>query len=321
MGRGASRRRRVCFRRQMTALASAGAAASTPSLARHGDTSTPRTGTTVWQRFRRHRLAMVGAAMLLILVVLAIAAPVIARHDPYSIDLRAYRKPPSANHLLGTDSSGRDVLSRVLLAGRISLSVGLVAVSIYIVIGVVLGGIAGFYGGWIDGAIMRLADMILAFPSLIIIITVVALVGPSVYNVMIVIGCLGWPPVARLVRGNVLSLRERDFTLAARACGSSGGRTLFRHILPNALAPVIVAASFGMAQAILLEAGLSFLGLGVQPPTPSWGNMLTDAQSFTVLEEMVWLWLPPGAMIALAVLAINFVGDGLRDALDPQMRR
>lgn len=281
----------------------------------------PRTESSVWRRFRRHRLATIGAAILLVLVVLAVAAPLIAPYDPFAIDLRAYRTPPSAAHWLGTDSSGRDVLSRVLYAGRISLSVGLVAVSIYIAIGVVLGGLAGFYGGWLDAAIMRLADVVLAFPSLIIIITVVALIGPSVYNVMIVIGCLGWPPIARLVRGNVLSLRERDFVAAARASGAGGGRILARHVLPNAVAPVIVAASFGMAQAILLEAALSFLGLGVQPPTPSWGNMLTDAQSFTVLEDMVWLWLPPGAMIALAVLAINFVGDGLRDALDPQATR
>jgi peptide/nickel transport system permease protein len=286
-----------------------------------GPTIQSRGSNSCWQRFRRHRLAVIGFTLLLLLVASAIAAPLIAGQDAYHVDLRAYRKPPSAEHLLGTDSSGRDVLARVLLAGRISLSVGLVAVSIYVIIGVVLGGLSGFYGGWIDSSIMRLADMVLAFPSLIIIITVVALAGPSVYNVMLVIGCLGWPPIARLVRGNVLSLRERDYVVAARASGARNGWILTRHVLPNVVAPVIVAASFGMAQAIILEAGLSFLGLGVQPPTPSWGNMLTDAQSFRVLEEMTWLWLPPGAMIAIAVLAINFVGDGLRDALDPQMRR
>lgn len=283
-----------------------GKARSTPSL---------------WQRFSRHRLALLGAVLLLLLVLSAVAAPLLAQQDPYHVDLRAYRKPPSAEHLLGTDSSGRDVLARTLYAGRISLSVGLVAVSIYVAIGVILGGLSGFYGGWVDTLIMRLADMVLAFPSLIIIITIVALIGPSVYNVMLVIGCLGWPPIARLVRGTVLSLRERDFVVAAKASGATNGRILSRYLMPNALAPVIVAASFGMAQAIILEAGLSFLGLGVQPPTPSWGNMLTDAQSFTVLEQMPWLWVPPGAMIALAVLAINFVGDGLRDALDPQTRR
>jgi peptide/nickel transport system permease protein len=275
----------------------------------------------IWRRFRCHRLAVIGSTLLLLLIVSSVAAPLIARQDAYHVDLRAYRKPPSAEHRLGTDSSGRDVMARVLLAGRISLSVGLVAVSIYLTIGVVLGGLSGFYGGWIDSSIMRLADMVLAFPSLIIIITVVSLIGPSVYNVMLVIGCLGWPPIARLVRCNVLSIRERDYVVAARASGAKNDWILARHVLPNVVAPVIVAASFGMAQAIILEAGLSFLGLGVQPPTPSWGNMLTDAQSFRVLEEMTWLWLPPGAMIALAVLAINFVGDGLRDALDPQMRR
>lgn len=266
-------------------------------------------------------MAMLGAVLLLVLAVLAITAPLVARQDPYHVDLRAYRDGPSSAHLLGTDSAGRDVFSRLLHAGRVSLSVGFVAVSLYVGIGVVAGGASGFFGGWVDGLLMRLADVFLAFPSLIVIITIVALIGPSIYNVMLVIGCLGWPPIARLVRGNVLSLREREFVIAARASGAGDTRILVRHIMPNAVAPVIVAASLGMAQVILLEAGLSFLGLGVQPPTPSWGNMLSDAQSFTVLEEMVWLWLPPGVMIALSVLAINFVGDGLRDALDPQAIR
>ncbi len=278
-----------------------------------------RTG--VWHRFRRHRLAMFGVVLLFLLTFAAIFAPVIAEHDPYTTDLRAYRSAPSADHPLGTDSAGRDVLSRLLYAGRVSLRVGLVAVSIYTAIGIVLGGIAGFYGGWIDSLIMRLADMVLSFPSLIIIIVIVSLLGPSIYNVMLVIGGLGWPPIARLVRASFLSLRERDFVVAARASGARNARLIFRHILPNALAPVIVAASFGMAQAILLEAGLSFLGLGVQPPTPSWGNMLTDAQSISVLRSMPWLWLPPGAMIAITVLSINFIGDGLRDAFDPRAIR
>lgn len=276
--------------------------------------------TSVWKKFWRHKLAIIGISILVVLIIFSTGAPWIARQDPYHVDLKAYRKSPSAAHILGTDSAGRDVFSRVLHAGRVSLSVGLVAVSLYVLIGVILGGTAGFYAGWVDSVIMRFADMVLAFPSLIVIITIVALVGPSIYNIMIVIGCLGWPPIARLVRGTVLSLREREFVVAARASGAGSGRMLVRHIMPNAVAPVIVAASFGMAQAIILEAGLGFLGLGVQPPTPSWGNMLIDAQSFTVLENMWWLWVPPGVMIALAVLAINFVGDGLRDALDPQMR-
>ncbi|MCC7371486.1 MAG: ABC transporter permease [Chloroflexi bacterium] len=273
----------------------------------------------VWQRFRRHRVALAGAMILLLLTILAVAAPVFSLgNDPYKVDISSYRQGPSAAHVLGTDSSGRDVLSRLLHAGQVSLSVGVVAVAIYTVIGVLLGSISGFYGGLTDSIVMRLADVVLSFPSLILIITVVSVLGPSIYNIMLVIGLLGWPPIARIVRALFLSLREREFVLASRTIGVPNSRIIFRHILPNAVAPVIVAATFGMANAILLEAGLSFLGLGVQPPTPSWGNMLTDAQSLTVLESMPWLWIPPGTMIALAVLSINFIGDGLRDALDPQ---
>jgi peptide/nickel transport system permease protein len=280
-----------------------------------------RRRTSVWARFRRHRVALVGLVILATLAIGAIGAPVIARQDPNRLTISAVRKPPRADHILGTDSAGRDVFSRLLHAGRVSLRVGLIAVSIYTVIGVVLGSLAGYYGRWVDSVIMRAADIVLAFPSLILIITIVSLLGPSINNVMLVIGLLGWPPIARLVRGLFLTLREREFILAGRTIGASNPRLIFRHILPNALAPVIVAATFGMANAILLEAGLSFLGLGVQPPTASWGNMLTDAQSLTVLESMPWLWIPPGIAIALAVLAINFIGDGLRDALDPYLLR
>jgi peptide/nickel transport system permease protein len=272
----------------------------------------------VWQRFRRHRVAMIGAIILLVLTAGSLGAS-LAPNDPNKVDISAYRKGPDASHLLGTDSSGRDVLSRLLHAGRVSLSVGVVAVAIYTAIGVTLGSFSGFYGGRVDSVIMRLADVVLSFPALILIITVVSVLGPSIYNIMLVIGLLGWPPIARIVRALFLSLREREFVLASRTIGVPNVRIIFRHILPNAIAPVIVAATFGMANAILLEAGLSFLGLGVQPPTASWGNMLTDAQSLTVLESMPWLWIPPGLMIALAVLSINFIGDGLRDALDPHM--
>jgi peptide/nickel transport system permease protein len=281
----------------------------------------PRKRTGVWPRFRRHRVAMVGLVILAILGFCALFAPIVAHNDPYRTTLSAIRKPPSSAHWLGGDSSGRDVFARLIYAGRVSLSVGLVAVGIYTAIGLLLGSLAGYYGGWVDSVIMRFADIILSFPSLIIIITVVSILGPSIYNVMLVIGLLGWPTMARILRGLFLSLRERDFILASRTVGAPNGRIIFRHLLPNALAPVIVAATFGIANAILLEAGLSFLGLGVQPPTASWGNMLTDAQSLTVLESMPWLWIPPGIMIALAVLSINFIGDGLRDALDPYLLR
>lgn len=282
----------------------------------------PRRTTGVWQRFRRHRLALVGMVILGVLTFASIAAPVVAQgRSPYRTELRNIKKPPSGAHWLGGDASGRDVFSRLVYAGRVSLSVGLVAVGIYTTIGLVLGALAGYYGGWVDGLIMRLADVFLSFPSLLVIITLVSILGPSIRNVMLVIGLLGWPSVARILRGLFLSLRERDFVLASRTIGAPNRRIIFRHILPNALAPIIVAATFGMAQAILLEAGLSFLGLGVQPPTASWGNMLTDAQSISVLESLPWLWLPPGFMIALAVLSINFIGDGLRDALDPYLLR
>jgi peptide/nickel transport system permease protein len=282
--------------------------------------ATPRRPAGVWRRFRRHRLAMIGTMTLILIAAASIGAPVIAGYSPTAIDLRATRDPPSREHPLGTDAGGRDVFSRLLYAGRVSLSVGLVAVSIYTAIGVALGGIAGFHGGGVDAAIMRVADVVLSFPALIIVITMVSVLGPSIYNVMLAIGLLGWPPIARLMRADLLSLREREFIVAARALGLSSGRIIVRHLLPNALAPIIVAATFGVANAILLEAGLSFLGLGVQPPTPSWGNMLTDAQSISILESMPWLWLPPGLMIAIAVLSINFIGDGLRDGLDPRAR-
>lgn len=275
------------------------------------------TRASVWQRFRRHRLALVGLTILVLLIIGAIGAPVISGSSPYSTDLSAYQNPPSSDHVLGTDAAGRDVLSRVLYAGRVSLSVGLVAVAIYVTIGVVLGAIAGFYGGWLDSLIMRLVDVVISFPALVIIITAVAVLGPSIFNLMLVIGLLQWPRIARLVRGELLSLRERDYMMAARSIGVRDNRLVFRHLLPNAMAPIIVAATFGVAEAILLEAGLSFLGLGVQAPTPSWGNMLNAAQSLSILESMPWLWVPPGVMIALAVLSINFMGDGLRDALDP----
>ena len=280
-----------------------------------------RSSTGIWQRFRRHRMAMLGLVVMVLLTIGAVGAPVIARKNPYKVDLSSYRKPPSTAHVLGTDAAGRDVFSRLLYAGRVSLSVGLVAVSIYTAIGMTLGALAGYGGGWIDGLAMRLADVFLSFPSLIIIITMVAVLGPSIYNVMLAIGLLGWPPIARLLRGDLLSLREREFVTAARSIGAPGWRIVIRHLLPNALAPIIVAATFGIANAILLEAGLSFLGLGVPLPTASWGNMLTDAQSLTVLSTMPWLWIPPGVMIALAVLSINFIGDGLRDALDPHLQR
>lgn len=272
----------------------------------------------IWLRFCRHRLALIGLVILTLLVLMAVFAPWITRHDPYTIEPRQTKKPPSAEHVLGTDTAGRDMWARLAYAGRISLSVGLVSVSIYISLGTILGAIAGYYGGRVDTAIMRLTDTVMCFPGLIIIITVVAFIGPSIYNVMLAIGLLGWPGTCRLVRGQVLSLRQIEFVQAAHSIGTPAGRIIFRHILPNVVPYLIVVATLGVAGAILTEAGLSFLGLGVQPPTPSWGNMLHSAQNLTLLERYPHLWVPPGLMIAITVLVINFIGDGLRDALDPR---
>lgn len=271
-----------------------------------------------WRRFRRHRLAMLGLIVLSVLVVLAVFAPVFSAFSPYKLNLPDRASPPDSRHWLGTDGTGRDIWARVILGGRVSLSVGLVAVSISTFIGTVLGGVAGYYGGTTDSVIMRITDTVMSFPSLVIIITLVAVVGPSVYNTMFAIGLLGWPRIARIVRGQFLYLREQTFVEAARAVGAPSKRIILSHILPNAIGPIVVSATFGVASAILTEAGLSFLGLGVQPPTPSWGGMLRDAQTMTILEKMPWMWVPPGTMIVLAVLSINFIGDGLRDALDPR---
>jgi len=268
--------------------------------------------------FVRHRLAVTGLLIIAVLGLAALFAPIVATHDPYTVDLLAAKQGPSAAHWLGTDEVGRDVFSRLVYGARVSLSVGLVAVTIYTSIGVILGAVSGYFGGFIDGVIQRLTDTVMCFPTLIIIIAAVSVTGPSIWNVMLILGLLTWPGTCRLVRGQFLSLREQEFVEAARSVGTSNLRLIFRHILPNSIAPVIVSATFGVAAAILTEAGLSFLGLGVQPPTASWGNLINLAQSATILQEMPWLWAPPGILIAIAVLSINFVGDGLRDALDPR---
>lgn len=288
-------------------------------------TAARTTGASFWalalRRFLRHRPAVIGLAILAAIGILAIAAPVLAPYPPTTIDNAAFQAGPSRTHALGTDSVGRDVLSRLIYAARVSLTVGLLAVTMYAAIGTAVGALAGYHGGAMDVLLSRLMDVVLSFPPLIIILFAVSVFGkPSLWNVIIVLGLLGWPAVARLVRGQFLTLRDQEFVQAARASGASDARVIERHLLPNAMAPVLVAATFGTANAILVEAALSFLGMGVQPPTPSWGNMLTDAQSLTVLERMSWLWMPPGFMILISVLAINFVGDGLRDALDPSLK-
>ncbi len=296
----------------MVSAPSASAAVAAPVRARSRNTP--------WARFRRHRLALLGTALLALFLLAAIFAPLVAGHDPNRGDLDQLRAPPSASHILGTDSAGRDVWARLVFGARISMTVGLVAVLIAGIIGTLIGIQAGYFGGWVDNLLMRFTEVVMTFPVLFGVIVLVALVGPNLFNVILVIGVLGWPGLARLVRGQVLSLREMDYVTAARAVGANDSRILGRHILPGVMPYLMVASTLGVASAILTEAALSFLGLGVQIPISTWGNMLYSAQSLTVLQNMPWLWIPPGAAIAITVMAVNFVGDGLRDALDPRIR-
>jgi peptide/nickel transport system permease protein len=270
------------------------------------------------RRFLRHRLAIIGLAIIVIFVGIAVFAPWITSYSPTDLDLRSIRQPPSAAHPLGTDTLGFDVWSRLAFGARTSLIVGFGAVAISLLIGTVLGVIGGFYGGWPDQVVGRFTDTIMSMPPLLLVIVFVSIVGPSLESVLVVIALLTWPGIARLVRGQYLALRESEFVTATRLIGVRDRGVIFRHLLPNILGPLSVAATFYVAQAILLEAALSFLGLGVKPPTPSWGNMVNQAQDAAVLQFMPWTWIPPALCIALIVLGINFVGDGLRDALDPR---
>lgn len=270
-----------------------------------------------WTRFKRNKLALVSIIMVALLVLGAVFAGRVSPYDPNSMDLDNMLSPPSFSHPFGTDDLGRDVLTRMIHGGRVSLSVGFVAMGISIFIGVIIGALAGYYGGLIDEILMRLVDIMLTFPTLFLILAVIAVLEPGIMIIMIIIGVTGWMDVARLVRAEFLSLKERDFVQAARASGAGDMRIIFRHILPNALAPVFVAATFGVASAILIESSLSFLGLGVQPPDASWGNILTAGKDN--IEVAWWLSLFPGIAILITVLCYNLVGEGLRDALDPRL--
>ena len=271
--------------------------------------------------FSKNRTAVAGLILIVAMYLIALVTPLIAPHDPgFQYDLLTHRFiGPSATHPLGTDQYARDVLSRLLYGARISLTIGFVAVSISVTVGTVLGAIAGFFGGVVDSVIMRFVDMVISFPRLILLITIIALFEPSIFLVIAVLGLTLWPSTARIVRGEVLVLREREFIQAAEALGYPKRRIIMRHLIPNALAPVIVAATLGIGNTIVLEAGLSFLSLGVQPPTPSWGTMVADGRSD--LLNAWWLSTFPGLAIVFTVLAFNLVGDGLRDALDPRLRR
>ncbi|CAN5633559.1 ABC transporter permease [soil metagenome] len=294
---------------------------ATPALELRQTLQAPRRDSTqyrFWRRLRRHKLGMLGLSMLLLLVIAALFAPLIAGHDPALMDLRMKNQAPSAAHILGTDAIGRDGWSRLVYGARISLSVGLVAVGIYTIISLLLGSISGYMGGFVDSAIMRFTDIIICFPTFLLIITVAAVLPPNIFNIMVIIGVFGWPGMTRLVRSQFLSLRSQDYVLAAVALGVPAPRIIFRHILPNVVGPVVVAATLGLAGAIMTESSLSFLGLGVQQPTPSWGQTLTTAMQLPVLENMPWRWLPSAAAIAFTVLSVNFFGDALRDAFDPR---
>jgi peptide/nickel transport system permease protein len=270
-----------------------------------------------WARFKHNRLAMVGLALVLALFAVALLAHWLAPYDPDLLNLKQVLMAPSPDHLLGTDTLGRDVLSRIIYGARISLLVGFVAVGIATLIGILVGALAGFYGGWVDQLLMRLVDLMLCFPTLFLILAVIAVLGPSIWNVMVVIGVTNWMGVARLVRAEFLSLREREFVAAARSLGASDARLILRHLLPNALVPVMVSATLGVAGAILTESALSFLGLGVQAPTPSWGNILTMGKDN--IEIAWWLSVFPGLAILVTVMSYNLLGEGIREAIDPRL--
>lgn len=277
-------------------------------------------GRIAWRRFLRHRLALAGLIFVVLLVLTAVFAPFLAPFDPNAVDVAFFRTPPSAEHWLGTDSAGRDVLSRLIHGAQVSLTVGIAAAISAAGLGTILGLLAGVIGGWVDSFIMRMVDVFLSFPSLMVILLLVAVLGPSIGTVVVVIALFEWPTACRIVRQMALSVKETDFVLAARAVGSSRWRIMRKHVAPGVLSPLTVVGTLLSAQAILLEAALSFLGLGVKQPQASWGSMLEEAKSLTILEQMPWMWIPPGVTIAITVLAINFIGDGLRDAFDPRQQ-
>lgn len=272
----------------------------------------------LWLRLSTDTRAMIGMTIVVVLVLAALAAPLIARHDPLSIELANQLQRPSIAHWMGTDFQGRDVWARIVYGARVSLAVGFVSQTIALTLGVTLGLVAGYYGRWVDELVMRLADITLAFPTLLLLIAMAAAFEPSLTTVYLTIGVVGWAGMARLIRGQVLVTRQLEFVQAARALGASDRRIIAWHLLPNVIAPVVIAATLGVAGAIMAEAALSFLGLGVQPPTPSWGSMIASARDLMQLRSAPWTSVFPGLAIGAAVLGFNLLGDSLRDALDPR---
>ena len=270
------------------------------------------------KRFWKNRMAVAGSVIVVLLFIVSLLAPWLAPYDPNAIDLKNILAPPSGGRPFGTDPLGRDVLSRMIWGAGISLKVGFVATGIAILIGTMLGAVAGYYGRWVDAVIMRFVDIMLCFPSFFLILAVIALLEPSIWNIMIVIGLTSWMGVARLVRAELMSLRHREFVLAAESLGVPSLRLVWRYLLPNAMGPILVSAVLGIAGAVLIESGLSFLGLGVQPPDASWGNILTEGKDN--IQIAWWLSFYPGLAILITVLGYNLLGEGLRDALDPRLR-
>ncbi|WP_408005286.1 oligopeptide ABC transporter permease [Pseudalkalibacillus berkeleyi] len=271
-------------------------------------------------KFMKNKLAVVGLVMLILIVLAAIFAPYLTPYEPSTQELLKKLTPPNSEHWLGVDTLGRDMYTRMLYGARISLLVGFASVTASIIIGTIIGAIAGYYGGLVDAFLMRVVDVFLSFPSLFFLITIVTIFSPSINMLILAFALFGWTGTARLVRGEFLSLRTREFVLAAKTMGVRSSKIIFSHILPNAMGPIIVSATLNIGIIILAESALSYLGLGVQPPTPSWGNMLQDAQNITIMYQSPWYPIFPGLAIFITVLAFNFVGDGLRDALDPKMK-
>jgi peptide/nickel transport system permease protein len=273
----------------------------------------------IWRQLRRNHAALLGLTVIVAEIVISLTAQWISPYDPLEQDVTSALKAPSAQHLLGTDDVGRDILSRILHGSQISLRVGLISVSIAGVVGVTLGIAAGFYGGYFDDVVMRLIDILLAFPGILLALTIIAILGPGLINVMVAVGIGSIPSYTRVARGSTFSVRTRDYVTSARVVGCRDGRIMFQYILPNVLPTVLVLATLGIAGAILTASGLSFLGLGAQPPTPEWGAMLTAGRTY--MRQAWWFATFPGLAIMLTVLCINLLGDGLRDALDPKLRR
>jgi len=280
--------------------------------------TTTLTAQQTYYQLKRNWLAFSGGLLVLAVFLIALLAPWISPYDPSQIDIKNILIGPNSRHLFGTDELGRDVLSRMIWGSRVSLAVGFVAIGIATIIGIILGAVSGFYGGYIDSAVMRAVDIMLSIPTIFLILAVIAILEPSIFNIMVVIGLTSWMEPARLVRAEFISIKEREYVTAARALGASDARIIFRHILPNGISPILVSAAMGIGGAVLLESGLSFLGLGVQPPTPSWGSLLTSGKDN--IEIAWWLSAFPGLAILITVLGYNLLGEGIRDALDPRQR-